>query len=308
MAQEIAKNCVCPCGQETSFVVCYRGEGSITYCRRCGLMARNPLPTKEELDHGYRDEYWINFREELLGSARENLFTHTLVCIEDLLPQRGAIVDVGCGAGAFLACCTKAGWKAIGFDPSPKAVANAQFLGLDASVLVWPPCFLEDESVDAVTFINVLDHLLDPFAALQEACRILRPGGVLYIRVPNAPLHRRLKSVLVKVGLGHLPVFHLYGFGKDSFRYHLPRLGFCGMRVYTAPLTQGNAYAATGNLGLGIKRGIKWADRMVHRFFQDFGVTILPWGLSLEVLAYKASGGPTGSENILAVTRSLGPR
>src|SRR5437879_13719673 len=74
-------------------------------------------------------------------------------------------------------------------------------------------------SMDAVTFINVLDHLVDPYGALAEAHRALGPNGLLVIRVPNGAFHRRATQFFSMLGrrwwlgkCGAYPVFHVCGF------------------------------------------------------------------------------------------------
>ena len=142
------------------------------------------------------------------------------------IPEQGSdLLTCPCGAGQFLARCRERGWKGIGFDPSESAVAHARAMGLEAYPEPWPPCPLAEETADAVTFVNVLDHLRDPFRALWEAWRILRPGGLLYIRVPNGPVHARLNQLLSAVRLGHLAVTHLFGFSAARSSTTCPAWG-----------------------------------------------------------------------------------
>ena len=48
-------------------------------------------------------------------------------------------------------------------------------------------CPLPDACVDAVTALNVLEHIDDDAGALREIARILRPGGVAHVEVPAGP-------------------------------------------------------------------------------------------------------------------------
>jgi SAM-dependent methyltransferase len=250
-------------------------------------LARAKLPTEEEAVNFYRDEYWARFRREQVGLGRNNIYVHALEWLADVHPAPGMLVDVGCGGGAFLGLCRERGWRAIGFDPSAQAVAYAQEHGLEAYAEKWPPCSLSDESADAVTFINVLDHLRDPFAVLGEAWRILRPGGVLYIRVPNGALHMNLKRALNLIGLGQLAVFHLYGFSRVAFLHHLPRLGFTIVAVRTAMPSRENEYGRVEGWTPVFRKIMKLADWVGYRFFRIFGLDQMAWGPTIEVMACK---------------------
>ena len=246
------------------------------------------MPLQEELDAFYRDEYWPSFQVEQAGLARDNVHTHALEWLAQAHPEPGTVVDVGCGAGAFLARCRERGWRGVGVDPSPSAVAHATARGLEAYVRSWPSARLGNETADAVTFINVLDHLRDPFEALQETWRVLRTGGLLYIRVPNGALHTRLIAPLSVIGFGGLPVVHLYGFSRAAFRFHLPRLGFAVRAVRTAPPSQGDAYGAgNGSGGAVFRRFLKKADRSLYAVLAWSGLDRLPLGPSIEVMAVK---------------------
>lgn len=277
----------CPCGSEPALLDSVVRRASIGRCRTCGLLVRTSMPSAQELARWYGDGYWDRYRTEQVGSARQNLYAHALQWLGAHRSPPGVLVDVGCGGGAFLAACRAAGWQGIGFDPSVAAVAHARSAGLDAYAQPWPPCSLNDATVDAVTFMNVLDHLREPFEAIREAWRVLRPGGLLYIRVPNGPFHVRLLALLTWFGLGSFPVFHLYGFGRTSFLYHLPRLGFAGVTVQNAPPSSGDPYAGPSGWKAGARMVFKAGDRGGHWLLHRCGLGARAWGPSIEVMAYK---------------------
>lgn len=252
-------------------------------CEGCGLLARSEMPTADRLASWYERAYWQHDAAMQLGGGRDRVQAHALRAIS-LNRRPGTLVDVGCGAGTLLALARERGWSGIGFEPSAQAAAHARRRGLEVHETPWPPSTLDDGGADAVTFINSLDHLVDPTAALSEARRVLRPGGVLYVRVPNAPVHIRLLAVLRPLGLGGLPVFHLYGFGRRALRHHLRREGFQVVAVRTAP-------ASSAIVGEG-HRAVRLAARALQWLLASPGVDRLALGTSIEAVAVKTP--PTG--------------
>lgn len=108
----------------------------------------------------------------------------------------GCLLDVGCGEGFFLAAAQRAGWTVTGCDFLPEGVARTTALigtdrvsQADACDLPFP-----DGSFDVVTLWDVLEHLANPDAAIAEARRVLRPGGLLAFSTPNT----RARSVALK--------------------------------------------------------------------------------------------------------------
>jgi SAM-dependent methyltransferase len=107
-----------------------------------------------------------------------------------LLEQAGAaagghLLDAGCGTGYNLVALGRTG-RATGVDLAPEAIAFCRERGVQAlrgSVLQLP---FADASFDAVTSFDVLYHawVSDDGAAVAEMARVLRPGGVLLVRVP----------------------------------------------------------------------------------------------------------------------------
>jgi SAM-dependent methyltransferase len=261
-------------------------------CKGCGLLAPVNSPYTMDLAAWYATEYWRLFGEEQTGTERDNIYAHVLAWLDRLSPHRGTVLDVGCGGGRFLSLCQAKGWKAVGIEPSLEAAELCHRRGLEVHGQAWPAPVIADESVEAVTFVNVLDHLPDPFEALREAVRVLKPDGLLYIRVLNAPFQAWLKQSLAHVGLEQVAVLHLYGFGRRTFSCLLPRLGFVPLAVRASPPAQGYAYQKRVMPPAWPYRALKLADRLFYKASRLAGLDRLAWGPSLEVMARKTSVAP----------------
>jgi SAM-dependent methyltransferase len=95
------------------------------------------------------------------------------------------LLDVGCGRGDLGAALVRRGWRVVGVDPSAEACAFARQRGVDATAGTLQSLRYEDESFDAVAMRHSLEHVPDPRADLAHVYRVLRPGGLLVISVPN---------------------------------------------------------------------------------------------------------------------------
>lgn len=97
-------------------------------------------------------------------------------------------LDYGCGdAARYGATLTAEGVDYRGFDISPAAVAAAQARKVQAQALTADGrTTLPDDSCDVALCFEVLEHLLEPPRALAEILRVLKPGGIALLSVPNA--------------------------------------------------------------------------------------------------------------------------
>jgi SAM-dependent methyltransferase len=282
----------CPCGAGALQKTLTTGTEIFARCVECGLFTRTQPHPQGGVDRCYRDDYWEHFRAEQLSDSRHNLYRHVMEWVQEWHPQPGRLVDVGCGAGRLLADAVQRRWSAVGFDLSAQSVAHARAQGLEVHEQGWPPCGLPDDSVDVVTLVNALDHLTAPFLALREAWRVLRPGGLLYIRLPNAPIHIVLKQLALRwpfsiLGFGCLPVVHRFGFGQMALQYHLRQTAFELMALRVAPPSDTFAYSMETRRRERFVRSLKMIDRLLYRSMAACGLDRRAWGLSLEAMARK---------------------
>jgi 2-polyprenyl-3-methyl-5-hydroxy-6-metoxy-1,4-benzoquinol methylase len=104
---------------------------------------------------------------------------------ETFLSRPPSVLDVGSGLCVFLRRMKSAGWDCTALDPDSRAVTHArdtvgvhavrgQFLDVQAL-----------EEFDVVTFNKVLEHVEDPVPMLAKAREHLRPGGFVYVELPD---------------------------------------------------------------------------------------------------------------------------
>src|SRR5580692_11225242 len=108
--------------------------------------------------------------------------------LRDVAPP-AAIVDIGCGDGAAtsLAAQVNPGHRIVGLDWSADALRQARSRGLTLLRAEVESTSLPIASgrADVVIMSELIEHLVDPDSALEEARRVLRPGGTLLLSTPN---------------------------------------------------------------------------------------------------------------------------
>ena len=125
----------------------------------------------------------------------------------------GTVLDIGCGDGLLLKMLREQGVTAAGVDISPEAVVQCRAAGFEAAEHNLDGTLpYADNSFDAVTMLDILEHVYDPQFVLQEAARVARTNVI--IGVPNfSSLPARLQVLLGKVPENNRPhKGHLYWF------------------------------------------------------------------------------------------------
>ena len=113
--------------------------------------------------------------------------------LRELVPLAGRrVADIGCGDGALVRLMTRHGAHAVGVDNNPVQLAKAagtppagdeSYVMAAGERLPFP-----DATFDAIVIFNALHHIpvADQEAALVEAARVLKPGGLAYVAEPLA--------------------------------------------------------------------------------------------------------------------------
>lgn len=164
----------------------------VARCLDCGHGYVWPVPDAEFLNSLYRGKSYyegsdgsIGFRDYAsLEPARRRMFERHLKRIEGEVGV-GRILDVGCATGDFLAVARGRGWTVFGADPSA-ARSEVEAKGIQLVGTTVNDAAIEEGSLDAVTFWDVLEHIVDPVADLRRASELLKPGGVLALTVPDS--------------------------------------------------------------------------------------------------------------------------
>lgn len=164
-------------------------------CRECGLVYRNPVEKRESLRSTYADAAAPRDALLALHEAQRRSFRTQARRLGRALDRRGSGLEVGSYVGAFLAAARESRWQFEGLDVNPHVNAFTRSLGFsvhDGDL----ESFRAARTFDAVAIWNTFDQLPDPAVAVRVASRLLRPGGVLAIRVPNGECYARWRRGL----------------------------------------------------------------------------------------------------------------
>lgn len=139
--------------------------------------------------YGYPASSHTPFRSFLRRVLLYPEYLHRKISGRENIPFRGEgrILDVGCGPGKLLSDLREQGWEVYGVDFSAVAVDYARSRhGLDVRLGDLFQAGYKDGYFDVVMFNHSLEHIYNPLETLKEAHRIMKPGGLLLISIPNA--------------------------------------------------------------------------------------------------------------------------
>jgi SAM-dependent methyltransferase len=125
------------------------------------------------------------------------------------------LLDVGAGAGLFLASARAAGWQVEGVEIAEYGPVYArQHFGLDLIHGTIHEASFPDAYFDVVMLQDTIEHVTDPREVLEEINRILRPGGAAILSTPNFDsLGRRLLGTAWAL---MNPIEHLHLFNMQA--------------------------------------------------------------------------------------------
>jgi 2-polyprenyl-3-methyl-5-hydroxy-6-metoxy-1,4-benzoquinol methylase len=230
----------CPtCGSDEARHELDKDHMRLVRCERCDLVYVSPTfdeahykevyasPEYQEIvrDLGIKSH---EYRVERFGRERVALMA------PHLATARPRYLDVGCSTGFVVEAAHEAGWEAIGIDLNPSAIEFGRTRGLDLHTVALEDAAFPDASFDAVSLFDVLEHLLDPVRTLHACTRLLRPGGILFLYVPNYDSASRL--LMGKDAHFIWPTHHLNYYTPVTIRDLMARQGLDTVYVATEGL------------------------------------------------------------------------
>jgi len=203
----------------------------VVRCRECGLDYLTPIP--HQPPDLYEEGYWRAYQDAGMVFPTEAVlhprYRRRLEAVQGRLGKAGRLLEIGIGHGGFMQLGARAGWDVTGVELSRYAAEQVQQrLGLPVIHGSIETAALPDGHYDMVHMSHVLEHLSDPLAALGRIRRLLRPGGVVAIEVPNEleNLHVRLQRAIGRVRPYPVRSTHICFFTPASLRATLVRAGF----------------------------------------------------------------------------------
>lgn len=286
--------------------------------REFGFLQVRPTPSPQEITRYYADEFYSSqypkFNNSLLEVQIQDREFHEAhwndICdaVEGISGKglRGQkVLDVGCGWALALHVFAQRGADCFGFDPAPEAVDYAKRQGLNVRVAGMETAeVFPGERFDVVTLLNVLEHLADPVSVMRQLRdRVLKPGGVLVVEVPN---EFNAFQVCAQQSLGLrewwvAPPAHLNYFSGESLSRLLAGTGYTVASLEASfPmelfLLFGENYVADGSLGRRChERRVAFEMQLRKNGFggalREFYKSLARQNLGRQVTAYAVSKG-----------------
>lgn len=220
-------------GDRTTIMQWKNGIWQLRQCNECSLNFRFPKDDPRESLGFYQKKYQqenvtdlpreedITFHiSDHFKSVGRDLTTH-LKTIRAVVPA-GSVLDYGCSWGYGVYQFAQAGYQAAGFEVSrPRVEYGRRVLKVDLTSDI---ATLPSRGFNMIYSAHVLEHIPDPKESLSAFQRLLKPGGKLFLYVPNCS-GTQAKRLGVKWGQ-MINEKHVLALTAEFFHQNLPKHGF----------------------------------------------------------------------------------
>jgi SAM-dependent methyltransferase len=227
------------------------GLSHIVRCHDCGLRRLSPRPAsraigkyygggynafagrtrsarKQRLWDALRDTYAIASGPARLGGLLARWVFDVNVRVAPTPPR---VIEVGCGYGDLLAYLRARGCTVQGVDLDARAADVAADLGVPVHVGTLEDLQAPPRAFDVAVLCHSLEHVPDPGQTLGELARLLMPGGLLHIAVPNGAAAALALEGAAWPHVSH--PLHFWFFDRVSLLTLLERHGFAAVSAGT---------------------------------------------------------------------------
>lgn len=192
-------------------------------CTRCGLGYVSPRLSERALGKIYSRKYYFEYRVwrgiPIAGEneAEEILLCHRRLSRAEQWIRPGRLLDIGCSTGQLMLAARERGYRPYGVEMDAWTV---NYVGKKHHLDVRPGPLADStfvgEQFDLITLVDVLEHLPDPVEQMTRAAKLLRPGGIIMVVVPNAGCQEARRDIL---NWKHFkPWEHICHYDSDTLR------------------------------------------------------------------------------------------
>ena len=176
----------CPaCFSNAERMLFWKSGGRYVACNKCSMVYLNPVFKDDVLEEYYRNNHQL--QGETVANDLEfytALYSKGLNLITKSSPNLGSILDVGCSTGIFLDIAKNCGWQTFGLELNRKEAEVARFKShLVEEEMINSATF--DDKFSVITLWDVFEHIKDGFQFLNDAKKLLREGGIVFIQSPS---------------------------------------------------------------------------------------------------------------------------
>ena len=166
---------------------------TIMQCNHCSLRFTQNVPDQKAIIPYYKSDKYIshsNSSNGIINKLYQLVRTKTLVQKRKLIQkhtakEKGSLLDVGSGSGAFVNEMKQQGWNVTGLEPDSDARNNALALYKLSLNDIADFKNLPANHYDAITLWHVLEHVHQLEIYIQQLKNLLKPQGRIFIAVPN---------------------------------------------------------------------------------------------------------------------------
>jgi methionine biosynthesis protein MetW len=182
------------------------------------------------------ERYWKEKQAESFCDFNKNFFpSEILGAVEMILKGGYRLLDVGCGNGNVMEIVKHRLDEVYGCDISETVLKIAKNKGIITTCIDLNTYYLpyKNACFDAVTCLEVLEHVFNPVNLLKELYRILSPKGQLILTTPNIRYFKNINKLLLKGRFPHTTTDtfiwgggHLHYFTRNDLIFLLREAGF----------------------------------------------------------------------------------
>ncbi len=159
----------------------------------------------------------------------ESLLQRTIPQPPPLGRGGGALLEIGCGTGVFLAKAREHGFECAGLELSSYAAEFVRKMGIPVETKSIEEADFAENSWDVIVMREVIEHLPHPMESLKTIHKWLKPGGVLFMATGNYDCpERKLRGA---DWFYFMPEGHLYYFSNRTMANYLHEADFRTVHV-----------------------------------------------------------------------------